>query len=227
MKKYFYSHKVTYFLDQNRNVLPVQVGSGEDCCPEWCSGGVWDYGSILGLSWPCYRKNQAGPTAARPTLQTDGTQKWHNTSTQKRHSFHSGAGACVSDQEAGERGGFCGCWGHAELPADRYVEEVSGSHYSWHPWRERERENWLVMCMSESKCEDDCRARERERWSTHQFGELSEFAQILRQWYQLVIAGDQNFERQTAQMSGESGQLVPTAERKREPRESETAGSND
>lgn len=68
---------------------------------------------------------------------------------------------------------------------------------------------------------------ERERWSTHQFGELSEFAQILRQRYQLVIAGDQNFERQTAQMSGECGQLVPTAERKQEPRESETAGSND
>ncbi len=89
------------------------------------------------------------------------TQKWHNTSTQKHHSFHSGAGACVSDQKAGERGGFCGCWCHAELPVDRSVEEASGSHYSWRPWRERERDNWWVMCMSESKCEDDCRARER------------------------------------------------------------------
>lgn len=77
-------------------------------------------------------------------------QHRNDTSTRKHHSFHTGAGACDSDQEAGERGGFCGCWGHVELPADRSVEEESGSHYSWRPWRERER----VMCMSEKKFED-------------------------------------------------------------------------
>lgn len=136
-------------------------------------------------------------------------QHRNDTSTRKHHSFHTGAGACDSDQKAGERGGFCGCWGHVELPADRSVEEESGSHYSWRPWRERER----VMCMREKRFEDKRQSLE-ENCSTHQFSELSELAQILRQWYQLVIAGDQNFERQSAQMSGESGQLVPTAERK-------------
>lgn len=49
---------------------------------------------------------------------------------------------------------------------------------------------------------------------THQFSELSEFAQVFWQRYQLVIAGDEDFERQTAQMCRESGQLVPTADRK-------------
>lgn len=137
-------------------MLPVQVGSGEDCCREWCSGGVWDCDSIPGLSLPCYRKNRAGLRAARPTLQT---HKHRNDTTDLQenftHFFQVHVCVRVSHREAGERGGFCGCWGHAEPPADRSVEEASGSHYSWRPWRERERENWWIMCMSERKCENE------------------------------------------------------------------------
>lgn len=48
--------------------------------------------------------------------------------------------------------------------------------------------------------------------TTHQFGELSELAEFFRQGHELVVAGDEHFEWQTAQVSRQSGHLITTAE---------------
>lgn len=48
----------------------------------------------------------------------------------------------------------------------------------------------------------------RER--TDQLGEVPQLSQLLRQGNQLVVAGDQNLQREAADDGGQHRQLVPT-----------------
>lgn len=162
MKKYFYSHKVTHFLDQNRNVCYLCRWALERIVVQ---NDALEVSEIAVAYWNCcdlvtgkIKPDQRQFGQLCKPMNTEMTQHIYT-----KTSLISFRCRCLRFWPEGRRTR----WFLRMLRSRRASSWPICGGSVWISLqltslkRERERDNWWVMCMSESKCEDDCRARER------------------------------------------------------------------